>query len=387
MKAFKNVKVVFPDCIRDKVVLTEDGKIVDICDTVNNAEETVDGEGYYLAPGFVDIHVHGGGGYSAMSHNPDDIVKMAEAHLNHGTTSIVPTTLASDIENLHGAMDAISKAVELSRDANILGIHLEGPYISKQYKGAQSENDILVPAVNDPTVLLDYSDKIIMMGAAPETDGGLPLGREITKRGIVASVAHSSAVFDTMKKALDYGYSDITHIYSACSSCTKINNFRVGGVVEGGLALDGYSTQFIGDLRHLPFELLKIIYKCKGADLAYGVSDGLEFAGMEMDEGKVYTQKNGLATVFEDGVMKLADRSCLAGSVTTMSKICANLYKTVGVPLCDAVKMTSTTPARVAGRADFIGQIKKGLNADFVLFDENVNIKSVYAKGIKIIDK
>lgn len=385
MKAFINAKVVFNDCIRDKVVLADGGKIVGICDTVNGADDVTDCAGLYLSPGFVDIHVHGGGGYSAMSHNADDIIKMAEAHLKHGTTSIVPTTLASNIENLHGAMDAISKAADISPKAHILGIHLEGPFLSLNYKGAQSAEDILVPTEKDPSVLLDHSDKIVMMGAAPEIDGGLQLGREISKRNIVASVAHSAAVYDTMKEALEYGYSDVTHIYSACSSCTKINNFRVGGVVEGGLSLDGYTTQFIGDLRHLPLELLKIIYKCKGPELAYGVSDGLEFAGMEMDEGKVYTQKNGLATVYEDGVMKLADRSCLAGSVTTMSQICSNLYKRVGVPLYDAVRMTSTTPAEVAGKGDMIGKIAVGCNADLVLFDDNVKVISVYSCAERVV--
>ena len=383
MKAFQNAKVVFPDKIREMTVLVEDGKIADLVERADEGMETVDCEGLYLAPGFVDVHVHGGGGYSAMSHDAADIVKMAEAHLSHGTTSIVPTTLASTIDNLHGAMDAIAKACVESKKAHVLGIHLEGPYISLQFKGAQSPEDILTPAKTDPAVLLDYSDKIVLMGAAPEIDGGLMLGDEIVKRGIVASVAHSAATYDIMEKALAHGYSDITHIYSACSSCTKINNFRVGGVVEGGLSLDGYTAQFIGDLRHLPVELLRIIYKCKGPDLAYGVSDGLEFAGMDMEEGGIYRQNNGLEVVYEDGVMKLADRSCLAGSVTTMSKICRNLYKTVGVPLYEAVRMCAATPARVVGYGDSKGKIAKGYDADFVLFDEDISVKAVYTDGVK----
>lgn len=382
MQAFINAKVVLSDKIRNGVVLVDNGKIVDVAERADEGIPVIDCGGAYLTPGFVDVHVHGGGGYSAMSHDPDDIVKMAKAHLAHGTTSIVPTTLASTIENLHGAMDAIDAAMEKSKEAHILGIHLEGPYISLQFKGAQSPDDILTPAKKDPAVLLDHSRNIRLMGAAPEIEGGVALGREITRRGIVASVAHSAATYDVMVKALENGYSDVTHIYSACSSCTKINNFRVGGVVEGGLSLDGYTTQFIGDLRHLPVELLRIIYKCKGADLAYGVSDGLEFAALEMQEGEVYRQQNGLSVVYEDGVMKLADRSCLAGSVTTMSAICRNLVAVVGVPLVEAVRMCSTTPARVVGFGDRKGKIAKGYDADFVLLDDELCVKAVYTDGI-----
>ncbi len=383
MKALVNAKVILFDKIRDCVVLVDQGKIVALAQRAEEGIPTEDCGGAYLAPGFVDVHVHGGGGYSAMSHSPDDIVKMAEAHLAHGTTSIVPTTLASTIENLHGAMDAIDRAMEQSDKAHILGIHLEGPYISLQFKGAQSPDDILTPAKKDPAVLLDHSKNIRLMGAAPEIAGGVALGREITKRGIIASVAHSAATYDVMARALENGYSDVTHIYSACSSCTKINNFRVGGVVEGGLSLDGFTTQFIGDLRHLPVELLRIIYKCKGADLAYGVSDGLEFAALDMEEGEVYRQQNGLSVVYEDGVMKLADRSCLAGSVTTMSAICRNLYKTVGVPLVEAVRMCSSTPARVVGFGKTKGRIEKGYDADFVLLDDALQVKAVYTDGIR----
>lgn len=384
MKVLTDVKIVFEDKVRNGSVWFDEGKIIGFGAHTDEADEVICGNGLYLAPGFVDVHVHGGGGYSAMSENPEDILGMANAHLMHGTTSIVPTTLASSPEKLKSAMDSITKAMPLSKQAHILGIHLEGPYISLQYKGAQSPKDIQTPASLPPSTLLDYSDRILMMGAAPEIEDGLALGKQIQNRGIIASVAHSAANFQIMKEALSYGYSDVTHIYSACSSCTKINNFRVGGVVEGGLALDAYTTQFIGDLRHLPAELLTIIYRCKGAELAYGISDGLEFAGLPLKEGEVYTQKNGLAVVYEDGVMKLADRSCLAGSVTTMSKICANLTKEVGIPLYDAVRICSETPARVVGFGKQKGKIAVGYDADFVLLDENLQVKSVYSLGERV---
>ncbi|MCL2514242.1 MAG: N-acetylglucosamine-6-phosphate deacetylase [Oscillospiraceae bacterium] len=387
MLILKNAKAIFPDRVREKNVIVKDGKIVDICgrfDGRTENAEIIDCGGLYLSPGFIDVHVHGGGGYSAMSGNPDDIIKMCEAHAWYGTTSILPTTLAAPIGKIQKAMSAIDDAMGKCGKCNILGIHLEGPFLSQEMKGAQSPENILAPSGHDPAELLDYSENIKMMGAAPETEGGFDLGLEISKRGIVASVAHSNAVYDDIEKALEYGYSDVTHLYSACSSVTKVNLFRIGGVVEAALALDGYTTQFIADLRHLPAGILKLIYKCKGADKAYAITDGLEFSAMEIDEGGIYTQENGLATVYEDGVMKLADRSCLAGSVATCAKLVRNLYKSADIPLADAVRMATLTPASVSGVQKYKGKISNGYDADLVLFDSDVNVKLVTVKGTVI---
>ena len=204
MKFYKNAKVVFPDSIRDCVVVTDNGKIVDITEHFEETPEStiIDCKGLYLAPGFVDIHVHGGGNKSAMSEDPDDIVKMAEAHLKYGTTSIVPTTLAAPVEQLKNVINSIKKASEKSEKANILGVHLEGPYISMQYKGAQSPENILNPKKNPPDELFELWDKILIMGAAPECEGVLELGDKLRNRGIVASVAHSAASFEQVEEAV-----------------------------------------------------------------------------------------------------------------------------------------------------------------------------------------
>ncbi len=377
---YKNAQVIFPDKIRDKVVAVNDGKIVDICDNFTPAEndKVIDCQGAYLSPGFVDIHVHGGGKKSAMSENPDDIVKMAQAHLKYGTTSIVPTTLAAPISQLEKVTLSIKKASETCPDANILGVHYEGPYLSLQYKGAQSPDNILNPKISPPDSLFELWDKVLIMGAAPECDGVLELGDKLRHKGIIPSIAHSAASFEQVEEAVKHGFSDVTHLYNACSSCFKTGVFRTAGVVEAGLTLPELTTQVIGDLRHLPQGLLRLIYKCKGDDKMYLITDGLEFSASDMEENTVYIQENGMGVIYEDNVMKLSDRSALAGSAATLSDCVRNMYKHIGVPLYSAVKMASLTPANVIGYGKQKGAIEVGYDADLITFDDDINIKNIY---------
>ncbi|MBO7318700.1 MAG: N-acetylglucosamine-6-phosphate deacetylase, partial [Clostridia bacterium] len=363
--------------------LCDNSKIKDIVERYeeNSNDKVIDANGLYLSPGFIDIHVHGGGNKSAMSTSYNNIIDMAEAHLKHGTTSIVPTTLASPINQLKAVTLSIKEASEKSENANILGLHYEGPYISLKYKGAQSPENILNPTKNPPDELFEFWDKILIMGAAPEEDGCLELGDKLRKRNIVASIAHSAASYEKVEEAVKHGYSDITHIYNACTSCFKEGIFRVAGVVEAGLTLDEITTQVIGDLRHLPKGLLKLIYKTKGVEKMYLITDGLEFSASDIKENTVYTQENGMGVIFEDGAMKLADRSALAGSVATLKDCVRNMYKEVKIPLYEAVRMASLTPSEVIGYGNKKGNIEKGYDADLILFDENINIKSVITNG------
>lgn len=383
MRIYKNANVVLEESIKQLCIMTDNGKIVEIAEQIENDNaEIIHCDGLYLTPGFADIHVHGGGGYSAMSNDPDEIVKMCEAHAFRGTTSIVPTTLAAPVRQLQKVIDTITIAMD--RCPMIRGIHLEGPFLSMKMKGAQSPDNILQPTKENYTALLDYSDKIVMMGAAPELEGSFELAEEMQKRGIVASCAHSDASYEIAEEALEHGFSDVTHLYSACSAMRKNGIFREVGVVEAALANDGYTTQFIADLRHLPAGALKLIYKCKGANRAYCITDGLEYAATDMEEGTVIMQENGLAVVYEDNVMKLADRSCLAGSVATCNMLVRNLWKICDIPLPDVIKMASTTPLKVIGKDDQKGRIKVGYDSDLVVFDEDVNVKLV-SVGDKII--
>ncbi|MBQ7637759.1 MAG: amidohydrolase family protein, partial [Clostridia bacterium] len=167
MKLFYNAKVILSDGIKDLCVLTENKKIVKTAPRIDApAAEKIDCEGLYLSPGFADIHVHGGGGYSAMSEDEEDVIKMCRAHALKGTTSIVPTTLAAPINRLQKAISTVSSAKEKCTSANILGVHLEGPFLSPKKSGAQSPESILIPDEEKISALLDFSKDVLMIGAA-----------------------------------------------------------------------------------------------------------------------------------------------------------------------------------------------------------------------------
>ena len=381
MRLYINARVITPGGIKDTCVLTDGGKILRVADRIAAPDaETVDCGGLYLSPGFADIHVHGGGGFSAMSDNENDIIAMCRAHARHGVTSIVPTTLAAPVARLQKAVETISKAQESCACSNILGVHLEGPFLSPKKSGAQQPENILIPDEESVSALLDCSGNVLMIGAAPEIKNGMLVGEMAAERSIVASVAHSDADFETAEEALRHGYRDITHIFSACSQMHKEGIFRKVGVAEAGLALDGYTAQFIGDLKHLPAGAVKLIYKCKGPDKAYLISDGLEFSACELAEGQTVTQENGMAAVYEDGVMLLADRSCLAGSASSLDKMVKNMTD-IGIPLTDAVKMASLTPLTVLGFDYRKGKIAPGYDEDLILFDDDIRVERVFVTG------
>lgn len=305
---------------------------------------------------------------------------MANAHARHGTTAILPTTLTAPIPVLLDAIAGIRRAAALPCDAAILGVHLEGPCLSPAQSGAQSPGDLTTPEETDLRPLFDaWPGGVRMMGAAPELPGALPLGDDLAARGIAASIAHSNATYSQVEEALRHGYSDVTHLYSSCSGLIRVHSYRVPGVIEAGLNLDGLTVQVIADGKHLPLPLLQLIYRCKGEDRIELITDGLEFAAGELTEGTVYRQLNGMETVYEDGVMKLLSRESFAGSVATMHR-CVRTMVQAGIPLEKAVRMASENPARRIG-ASQKGAIAAGMDADLLLLDENLDLRFVMAGG------
>lgn len=378
----RNVRMI-PEGMADKCVMIEDGKILGIGldDVFAQDAQVLDGKGMYLAPGFIDLHVHGGGGFSVMTGNPADVVSMCRAHLLEGTTSILPTTLASPMQVLLSAIEGVKKAYDIYDEGTILGVHLEGPFLSPEQTGAQSPDAISLPDIGKAQQLLErWQGGIKMMGVAPELPGAMEVGDFLQKMGVVGSCAHTNATYADMTRAADHGYSDITHLFSCCSTIKRVQGYRVSGVIEAALEMDHWTAQFIGDLRHLPPELIRLIYKCKGAGKAYLVTDGLEFSAADLEEGVSYMQVNGMETIYEDGVMKLPHRQAFAGSVATMGKMVKNLVDHVGISLCDAVRMATLTPAQVLGLTQK-GRIASGCDADLVLMDDTYQVRAVVARG------
>ncbi len=379
--------VLLPEGLRQRQVTVEGDRILDVAEHVEIRPEdrVIRAEGLYLSPGFVDIHVHGGGGHSVMSGKAEDVAAMTSAHARLGTTSLVPTTLAAPLPMLFSAVAGVQRAAELPCDGSILGVHLEGPCLSPLQCGAQAAENLKIPAETDLSPLLDaWPGGVRMMGAAPELPGAMALGEELARRGIVASIAHSNAVYSQAEEALGHGYCDVTHLYSSCSGTIRVHSYRVPGVIEAGLNLDALTVQVIADGKHLPIPLLQLIYRCKGAENIELITDGLEFSAGELLEGTVYRQLNGVETVYEDGVMKLLSRESFAGSVAVMHR-CVRTMVQAGIPLPEAVRMASDNPARRIGAARK-GRIARGMDADLLLLDGQLELLWVMARGRVIRD-
>ncbi len=375
----KNARIVGENSITKGDISIKDGRIEAVGDVRGDFGNIIDAEGSYAAPGFIDMHVHGGGGIEFLSGTPEEIAHGARCHAKYGTTTIVPTISAAPLKSMTAAIKNIEAASKLF--GSIAGVFLEGPFLSQGQRGAQVAENILVPTPDIYEPLLDSWDKILIVGAAPEVDGALELGRYLEKKGILATVAHSDATFEDVRRAIDCGYTDITHIYSGCSSVIRKNAFRVAGVVEAGLYFDELSVQVIADLKHLPVSLLKLIYKCKGADRISLITDGLSFSASELKDGTIYTQGTGNDVLYEDGVMKLTDRSAFAGSVATTADLVRNMYRTVGIPLTEVIRMASSNPAEKIGLKNRKGRIKEGIDADIVIFDDDIKIKHTIING------
>ena len=378
----KNARVCTPFEWLDGCVLTRAGRIEAVAGHIDPPDwaEVIDAHGMILAPGYIDLHVHGGGGRSVMEGTAEAIAAMADAHARHGTTAILPTTLSMPLDAMAQADRAVAEAMDKGLgQATILGIHQEGPCLSPAQGGAQSADALRVPSRTDLSALIEESRCLRMMGVAPELDGAPALGERLAARGVVVSVAHSDADYDTVLAAMDHGFSDVTHLYSGCSSVVRRNAFRVAGVVEAGLERDGLTVQVIADGCHLPQALLRLIYKCKGPALMYPVTDGLEFSAADIREGVTYTQRNGQMCVYEDGVMKLPDRRAFAGSVATMSRLVRTLAG-AGIPLGDVLRMATDTPARRIG-ATSKGRVAAGFDADLILLDQALHVRLCVAKG------
>ena len=220
-----------------------------------------------------------------------------------------------------------------------------------------------------------------MMGVAPELPGALELGEQLAERGIVASIAHSNATYEQVLEAIAYGYSDVTHLYSGCSTITRVGGFRRGGIVEAAYVLDGLTSEVIADGCHLPPELLQMAYRFIGPKRLCLITDAMRGAGQTSGESILGSLECGQKCIIEDGVAKMPDRKAFAGSVCTTDRLVRNMVQLAGATLPDAIEMITTTPARILGVSHLTGTVAPGRKADLVLFDENINIIKVWTDG------
>lgn len=380
-----NAKVITPfRIIPQGSVLISDGVIAAVSEGNIVAADAleINARGKFVAPGFIDIHVHGGGGHDFMDGNETAFLKIAETHVRYGTTAMLPTTLTSEREGLFETLSIYEEANKKNiNGSQFLGMHLEGPYFAMSQRGAQDPRYIREPDPQEYKAVIAHSSSIRRWSAAPELKGAIEFGQYLRANGILAAVAHTDAIYEEVIEAFDNGYTLATHLYSAMSGVTRRNAFRYAGVIESAFIIDEMDVEIIADGVHLPAPLLKLVYKIKGADRTALITDSMRAAGMPPGKSILGNLKNGLPVIVEDDVAKLPDRTAFAGSVATADRLVRNMVNMADVPLIDAVKMMTSTPARIIGVSDRKGSLAKGKDADLVIFDEKIRIETTIIKG------
>jgi len=385
-----NGQVITPQGIlKSDVVLVIDGKIAEISsDNINspNAIE-IDAGGKYISPGFIDIHVHGGGGHDFMDNTVEAFLCIAQLHARYGTTAMFPTTLSCEKSDLLETLRIYEKVNKLNTSGSqFMGIHIEGPYFALNQRGAQDPRFIRDPDPAEYKEVLSQSNHIKRWSAAPELKGAMEFGRYMVSKGVLPAIAHTDAIYEDVIEAFNNGYTLATHFYSAMSGVTRRNAYRYAGVIESTYLIDEMDVEIIADGIHLPEPLLKLIYKIKGPQRTALITDAMRAAGMPPGESILGGLKNGIKVIVEDGVAKMPDRNSFAGSVATFDRLVRNMIQMADVPLIDAVRMASQTPARIMNINDKKGSLEVGKDADIVIFDEDIQIDTTIING-KIVYK
>lgn len=343
-------------------------------DTTHLDARRIDAKGAYIIPGGIDLHLHGGGGHDFMECSEEAFRTAIAAHLRHGTTSLYPTLGAADYDMMYRAAE-LTQRLMAEPNSRVMGLHLEGPYLNPTMAGGQIVEYIKLPDRKEYTTLLDRFDSIKRWDLAPELDGAMELGRTLSERGILASVAHTTADYACIDRAIDAGFTHATHFYNAMTGVHKCREFKHEGTIESILLRDEMSVEIIADGIHVPPTILRLVHKVKGSHRTCLVSDAMAFTasnGNELFDKRV---------IIEDGVCKLSDRSALAGSIATMDRLIRTMVQQAALPLEEAVRMSSETPARIMGIYDRKGSLERGKDADIVLMDENLEICGVMASG------
>jgi N-acetylglucosamine-6-phosphate deacetylase len=384
LKIFNGQIIAPSGIIKDGCLLIDNGCIIEISSNNIDAPGAIEinAGGNYISPGFIDIHVHGGGGHDFMDNTVEAFLGVANMHASYGTTAMLPTTLTSSRADLVETLETYQLAEKQNtRGAQLIGMHLEGPYFALNQAGAQDTRYIRNPDAAEYKEILSAFPCIKRWSAAPELPGALEFGEYVTSKGVLASMAHTDAIYEDALAGFKNGYALATHLYSGMNGVVRRNAFRYAGAVEAAYLIDEMDVEIIADGIHLPVPLLKLVYKIKGPDKTALITDAMRAAGMAPGESVLGSLKNGIKVIVEDDVAKLPDRSAFAGSVATFDRLVHNMVTLAEVPLTDTVKMASATPARIMGIDDKKGSIAVGMDADIVIFDRDISVKTTIIKG------
>jgi len=370
--------LILPDRIASgQAIVVEGSQILGIIaagevSTLSEIAEIVDVGGRWIAPGLIDIHTHGAHGRTFNEPTAEAFATITAANAAHGVTALLATIATDALDNLTASLACCAAWMRQPRSgAQLLGAHLEGPYFSMDQRGAQDPAHIRRPDDGTAELLLAHRAVMKMMSYAPELPGALELTERIAALGIVPAAGHSAAREEHVRAAMQRGLCHIIHIWSGQSTTVREGPWRRPGLLEASLVFDGLSVEMIADQRHLPPTLMRLAYKCLGADRLCAVSDATSGAGLP--EGARF-RMGGMEYEVHDGVGMLLDHSAFAGSTTLLGQMVPILRDTLGIPLAEAVRMASLTPARVIGVDDRKGSLAAGKDADIVVFEGDLRV-------------
>ncbi|MDE6715535.1 MAG: N-acetylglucosamine-6-phosphate deacetylase [Muribaculaceae bacterium] len=376
-----NAQVLTPaGWIHNGSVVLEDNSIKEVLNhtrKIENVDKYIDAKGGYVLPGGIEMHVHGGGGRDFMEGTEEAFRVAVAAHQKYGTTSIFPTLSSSTVPMIREAAATCDKLMA-EKDSPILGLHLEGHYFNPKMSGAQMPENIKLPDPKEYVPIIEDFTCIKRWDAAPELPGTDEFARYITSKGVVASLGHTAANYEEVLRGYNAGFSHATHFYNAMPGFHKNGEYKQEGTVEAVYLIDGISVEMIADGIHVPVPILKLIHKIKGVERTALVTDALACAAS--DSNTAFDPR----VIIEDGVCKLADRSALAVSIANIDRLIRTTVNMAGIPLEDAARMASETPARIMGVYDRKGSIQKGKDADIIIFDKDLNLTNVIAMGKEI---
>ena len=368
--------------IENRWLILENSQIISVGQGATNvvADKIIDAKGNYVLPGGIDIHVHGGGGRDFMEGSEEAFRTAATTHLKYGTTAIYPTLSTSSTEMIMAAVATTEKLMN-EPNSTIMGLHLEGPYFNMAMAGGQMPEYIRNPQKEEYTYILESTNCIKRWDAAPELEGGIEFGRYASSKGVITSVGHTAAGYKVVKEAYEAGYSHATHFYNAMTGVHKQREFKHEGTIESIYLMDDMTVELVADGIHVPPAIMKMVYKIKGIERTCLITDAMGCtAGNSGEMFDAFDPR----VIIEDGVCKLSDRSALAGSIATMDRLIRTMVHQADIPLADAVRMVSETPARIMGIYDRKGSLDAGKDADIIFMNEKLELTGVISMGQEI---
>ncbi|WP_312238072.1 N-acetylglucosamine-6-phosphate deacetylase [Stenotrophomonas sp.] len=372
----RNARILAGDEFRDDLaVVVEDGRITallsDAAPQLGTADEQVDLGGGWLLPGFIDVQVNGGGGV-LFNNTPDveSLRTLAAAHRRFGTTGLLPTLISDDVQVMRSAIDATRSAIAQGVPG-VLGIHLEGPYIAPARKGTHDANKFRVPDAEEIALAASLDNGVTLLTLAPER---VPLEsiRALVERGVIVAAGHTAATYEEARAGLDAGIRGFTHLYNAMSPLTGREPGAVGAALEDRDSWIG----IIADGVHVHPASLRVALAAKPRGKIMLVTDAMPPVGADSPSYELY----GEVITAVDGVVRNAAGS-LAGSALDMATAVRNAVQLLGLPLDEAARMASRYPAQFLNLDDRLGEIAEGYQADLVLLDDALRVRSTWIAG------